>query len=74
MLTLSYRLHHEEILPCLIKNTRKCEGVEPDNVYIKIMENLLQFATDECKVNYLDKEKTLNIFKIVLPGVQFPED
>jgi hypothetical protein len=38
------------------------------------MENLLEFATEECKVNYLNKEKTLNIFKIVLGGVQFPED
>jgi hypothetical protein len=48
--------------------------VKPDNIFIQALENLLEFATEECKVNFLDKEKSLNFFKIVLAGIDFEDE
>jgi hypothetical protein len=38
------------------------------------METGLEFLNEECKLNFLDKEKTLNIWKIVQSLKKFTDD
>ncbi len=56
-------MNHEKILPCWIKDSLKC--YKPTAIHIRVLEALLNFMTEECKVNFLDAQKSLDILKIL---------
>jgi hypothetical protein len=56
-------MNHEEILPCWIKESLKC--YKPNGISIRALEALFDFMTEECKMNFLDVKKSLDILKIL---------
>jgi hypothetical protein len=56
LIKILYRLHHAEIIPCWIKSTLEC--AKPQDWHVRVLEAFLDFLTEECKVNYLDKAKS----------------